>query len=408
MSYWANKPLNLSNDNSLSYILDSDTLLLNINKEIENSKLSLDYYMVTSPNDQIKSQLLQFINNNYNNINSNLSLQYSKDLFDYYITRDTLCVLFYPRNKKPTDITTKNMIGFICGHPEIIYIKENDKNSNFKEYKTIDVNYLCLTKSLRNLHVSSYMINILTKECSLTFNKKINCAIYTIGQQVNTKSFSNKSFYHRPINVDNLIDSTLLQLNKDPEALKQVFQKFDWEKSFLNDYDFIYLQKNNLKKNKEKLENTIDQIYDKLMLINKINYDIFDYKSKDDIRKILLNNAFYNFLIVNKQTGKIEDFISLYNLVTKNITNNVSSRNGYFYIFMTTKDDKHKFNLIEYISEYIYKNNLLDMITFMDIMERGFNDTHYKILNGSSKLYYYIYNLKLPRIDSFKNGLITI
>ena len=53
MSFWSNKPLKLNsglkNDNT--YILDSDSLLLNINTEISNSKFSLDYYIVTSPDD---------------------------------------------------------------------------------------------------------------------------------------------------------------------------------------------------------------------------------------------------------------------------------------------------------------------------------------------------------------------
>jgi hypothetical protein len=106
---------------------------------------------------------------------------------------------------------------------------------------------------------------------------------------------------------------------------------------------------------------------------------------------------------------EIEDFICLYNLITKNIVNNNYSRNGYFYIFMTSKNDTFKFNIIEYISEYSFKNNLFDMIILMNVMENGFDDNiHYKILNGSSKLYYYMYNLKLPLINPSKNGLVTI
>jgi hypothetical protein len=304
------------------------------------------------------------------------------------------------------------MVGFICGHPETIYIKEKDRSSalfNFQQYKTIDVNYLCLIKPLRNLHVSSYIINILTKECILTFNKQINCALYTVGKPIKTKSFSNKSFYHRPINVENLTNSKLLQLDKDISVLKKVFEKFDFDKTFLKDYKFIHLTTDYLNNNQEMLTNIINQLHDKLFNINKINYDIFDYKSKTDIKNILLNKSFYNFLIINPETDEIKDFICLYNLITKNIINNISSRNGYFYIFMTLENDTYKFNIIEYISEYSFKNNLFDMITVMNVMENGFDDNiHFKILNGSSNLYYYMYNLQLPQIHPSKNGLITI
>ena len=45
----------------------------------------------------------------------------------------------------------------------------------------------------------------------------------------------------------------------------------------------------------------------------------------------------------------------------------------------------------------------------MDIMENGYlKDKHFKILNSSTKLYYYMYNLQLSQIEPFKNGLITI
>lgn len=406
MSFWSNKPLHINNNLKNDYILDTDVLLSQIHTEISNSKILLDYYIITSPDDLLKSQLLQFINNNYNEINSNFTLNYSSSLFNYYITPNTLCILFYPHNKKPQNITTQNMVGFICGHPQTVYIKENNM---FKHYKTIDVNYLCLIEPLRNLHVSSYIINILTKQCILKFNN-INCAIYTIGNQpIKSQSFSNKTFYHRPINVDNLINSKLLNLDKDISVLKHFFQTFDFDNNFLKDHQFVYLTNDYLNRNQETLINIVDEIHDKLLNINKLNYDIFDYKSKTDIKNILLNNSFYNFLIINKKTNEIKDYICLYNLVTKNITNNILSRNGYFYIFMTSENDEYKFNIIEYISKFSFENDLFDIITIMDIMEHGYlKEKHFKILNTSTKLYYYMYNLRLQEIKPFKNGLITI
>ena len=162
MSFWSNKPLQLNSSlkNDNSYILDIDNLLLSIDKEISNSKTCLDYHVITSPNNLLKSELLEFINNNYKAIDSSFTLNYSLSLFNYYITQNTLCILFYPHKKKPETITTQNMIGFICGRPQIIYVKDE---CSFKQHQTIDVNYLCLIKQLRNLHVSSYIINILTK-----------------------------------------------------------------------------------------------------------------------------------------------------------------------------------------------------------------------------------------------------
>lgn len=405
MSFWSNKPLEVNNN--INYILDSNALLSKINNEINCSKIILDYHVIVSPDNLLKCKILEFINNNYIGNDSNFTLNYSLPLFNYYITKDTVCILFYPHNKKPQDINTQNMVGFICGRPETIYIK--DVNT-FKEYNTIDVNYLCLIKQLRNLHVSSYIINILTKQCILKFNKKINCALYTIGgKSIKTPSFSNKTFYHIPLNIENLTNSKLINLDKDISILKNMFGKFNIDKEFLKGCEFIPLTKEYLTQNPNILNNTVNKLYDKLNNINKINYDIFDYKSKVDIKNILLNSSFYNFIIINSETNDIKDYICLYNLDTKNINNDIVSRNGYFYMFMSLGDDNYKFNLIEYISKYCYLNNLFDMLTLMDIMEKGYlTDKHYKILNSSTKLYYYMYNLRLKEIQPFKNGLITI
>jgi len=75
---------------------------------------------------------------------------------------------------------------------------------------------------------------------------------------------------------------------------------------------------------------------------------------------------------------------------------------------MTLESDQYKFNLIEYLSKYCYENDLFDLITVMDIMQNGYQKNHFKIINTSTQLYYYMYNLKLSYIQPFKNGLITI
>lgn len=413
MSFWHNKPLNVQKFNSCnsynlrsSYILTPDVLLNNVDKEIIDNKLQLDYHVMTSPDEEIILQLLDFINKNYNETDNTMSLEYSKELFHYYITSNTLCILFYPKNHKPTHVNTDNMIGFVCGKRQIMYIKDSIEQDNFKQYDIVDGNFLCLVKSLRKLHLSSYMINVMTKECLNYSDKKISCSAYTVSQKLNTKSFSKKSFYHRPLNITNLLASELISDNNS--IMKKIWNTFSYEMSFLNNSKFIFLEIDKL--DTDELNQLVDKLHDKLLTYNKLVYDIFDYKSKNDIKKILTNTAFYKFLIINKTTGEIEDFICLYNLVTKNNITKNSSRNGYFYIFMTLKDDNYKCNIIEYISEYCYKNNLFDMITTMDIMEpQNFNKyKKLKLLSGSTDLYYYLYNITLSPIEPYKNGLITI
>jgi len=237
MSFWLSKPVGISNikysNNNYtfnsSYILDPDTLLSHVEKEISSNKIQLDYHLIMSPNQTIQSEILSFINEHYNDDESNvLALQYSEELFDYYMTSNTLCALFYPKGKLPEldNITTKNMIGFLCGRPQTLFIKDSNNADLFKKYDNIDINFLCVVKNLRNLHISSHIINIMTKECLLNFNKTINCAAYTVSKKLKVDNFSKKTFYHRPLNVENLIDSDLIKQNKSTTILKKIWQTF--------------------------------------------------------------------------------------------------------------------------------------------------------------------------------------
>lgn len=404
MSFWINKPINVEQKlyvNS-SFIFDSKTLLSKIENEIEQCKIKLDYNIIfgSQLDDNLKLDILDFINDNYNNVNDELSLHYSKDLLDYYITSNTMCILFYPKGK----ISKQTIIGFVCGRPQTICIKDSNTPNSFKQYNSIDVNFLCLVQKLRNLHVSSYIINIITRECLINYNQTINCAAYTVSKSLRVKHFSKKKYYHRPINVDNLIQSNLIIQEKELSILKKIWESFSYKPNFLKNYTFTLFQSENF-----DIDSIVDQLYYLINYNNKLNYDIYDQKTKSDIKNILTNKSFYNFLIIDKTTNQIQDFISLYNLVTKNLITNSHSRNGYLYILTTKENDDYKSCIIEYISEYCYNHDLFDMITIMDIMEQGVDKyKRLKLLNGTGELYYYLYNINLYDIEPFKNGLITI
>ena len=408
MPFWSNKPVDINHQFNSSYILNYDVLLDYVTKEISNSNIKLDYYTIQYPNQKLKLELLQFINTNYNSKNDLMTLEYSEELFSYYLSQNTLCILFYPKGKKPKTITTKTMIGFVCAKPQTLCIKDSISIDNFKIYNSIDVNYLCVLEQLRNMNLSGYIINIMTKECLTHFDQKILCAAYTVSKKLPVKSYSTKTFYHRPLNIENLITSDILQNNNDIHIMKKLWNSFSYHNNFLDNCNckMFYLQSIT----EDKLEYYVDQLYDKLNQYNKVNYDIFDEKSKKDIKQILTNKSFYKFLTINKTTGDIEDFVCLYNLNVKNSKTHHLSRNGYFYIFMTlkNKNNDYKYDLIEYISEFCYKHNLFDMLILLNLIENFDKHKREKLLNSSCELNYYLYNIKLPTIEPYKNGLVTI
>jgi hypothetical protein len=424
MSFWLNKPLhvkniqhNLNNKFSSDLIKSPDDLLKDCIDEINKSKIKLDYNIIMDPNDECKNHLLKFINNNYDTSNSHLVLQYSKSLLDYFINNDSLCIIFYPKGhgttKPPQSQTTnKNkcnfdkMVGLIIAKKHTLSILENTNTPNyFKNYETIDADFLCLIKPLRNLHISSYMINIVTKECLVQYNKQVCSAIYTINKPIKVPHFSRKTFYHRPLNINELISSDMLNIESTNENVyKKIYNTFNYHKNFFTDCSLEYY---NYIQNVD--DSLLDFIYDKLLTYNKTNYHIFESKSKEDVKKMLQNPVFHKFIIKNK-SNEIIDFICLYNLNTLNKNTNTFIRCGHFYsFFLHDNSNSYIYNILEIISEYCYKHNLFDELIIMNILNIPCDKYKlFKLLKGSGQLFYYIYNIDIPFIHSHQNGLVTI
>jgi hypothetical protein len=181
-----------------------------------------------------------------------------------------------------------------------------------------------------------------------------------------------------------------------------VYNTFSYTKDFFENYNLEYYT------NIDDI-NTINIIHDNLLAYNEKKHDIYEYKSKTDIMKMLTNPIFHKFIIKNK-TGQIVDFICLYNLDTYNTITKTSSRNGHFYsMFLNDNSTSYMSYILEIVSEYCYKNNIFDLLTIMNILNvKPEEYKFYKLLRGSASLYYYVYNIEVPYIQSHKNGLVTI
>ena len=431
-SFWINKPVRVNKlENNTSeqtskqkeftsnLIVSADTLLENSIKEIEINKIQLDYDVILNPDDDSKNNLLNFINNNYGDDTSNLVLQYSKSLLDYFINNDSFCIVFYSKGKRKND----KIVGLIIAKKHNLLIR--DTKQCFKDYNCIDIDFLCLIKQLRNLHVSSYMINVVTKECILQYDKQVRCAVYTVNKHLKVDNFCKKTYYHRPLQIENLLLTDMLDVDgaddinfeQTSKLLKKLYNTFSYSKNFLKNYNLEYYtnindnndNNDNNNNDNNNNDNIINTIHDNLLAYNETNHDIFEYKSKTDIIKMLTNPIFHKFIIRNK-AGKILDFICLYNLDTYNTKTKTTSRNGHFYsMFLHDNSTTYMSYMLEIVSEYCYKNNIFDLLTIMNILNVKPEEYKlYKLLRGSASLYYYIYNIEIPHIQSHKNGLVTI
>jgi hypothetical protein len=180
--------------------------------------------------------------------------------------------------------------------------------------------------------------------------------------------------------------------------LKRVYNSFSYPKDF-----FLTLKAFNV------LDEYVDELYNKLVEYNSTNYDIFEYKSKDDFIEILNNPIFLKFITVDKNNN-ILDFICLFKLDTYNTELKTKSRNGNVYCMFLEKYSNTRLSyLLEAITEHCYKNDIYDVITVMNIFNANPDSYNaFKLLKASADLYYYLYNIEITPISPHKNGLITI
>ena len=386
-NFWINKPVSITQHPQQIQLLfsakDIKTILLN---DIHNNPFGIQYKILNLKNldNQKIDSILDFINTNYVVSNDDkFKLIYSKELFTFY-AHDSLLLEFYPKNND------KNVIGYIIG-------KRSDIVLFNQLYTSSEVNFLCIIPKLRNLKISSYMINVLSYEILVGYN--ILISHYTIGTKIKAPPFSIKPMYHRILNIPTLYTSEFIK-NTNFNELAQIFNTFQHPFSSYRLQYFNYNPHNNSSINK----NLVQSLYKQYIEYANLIYDLYENVSFDEFERTFCNNAFHHFIIYNKNND-IVSYVCLFRLDTCNISSQTTYRSGYYY-YMFFKNNNSILHYLEFINEYIYKNDIFDMITFTDIF--NIDIPTMKCIKGTGQLSYYFYNLQIPLINNTKNGLITI
>jgi hypothetical protein len=361
MSFWKDKPVKTSTN--IQVVLEKDVLLKKICNEINDCKFKLttEYVDVTDVSTQIK--LLEFINANYDYEQDEFKLEYSLSLLKYFFQDDCIPLAFYSLGR---------MVGFILGAKKQMVVNKN-------EFTSIEVNFLCILGQLRDLHLSSYMINVLTKHA---LERDIITAIYTVGKDIKAPAFCKKRYYHLPINYKLLKEIGMIDMN-----CKEIVSDSK------SKHEIVYYHCDDVKVSKEFINNM--QVT--MQNFHNASHLLYDKKSFVQIKEWFENPAFHVFFIDN-------DFFCLYRLDTKDKKSGRLCKNGYVYTYNTLN-----YHLIERIREYCKEHNIFDLITVVDPFGID-KDDYQKIgfLPGTGRLNYYYYNLKVPRMSTRECGFVTI
>jgi glycylpeptide N-tetradecanoyltransferase len=372
MSFWRTQPVNVIKNVDPQQILSEETLLAKVTSDISGSKIKLDYTVYDTFDEKVVSDTLEFINNNY--VGSETSqLIYSKSLLEYFL-KDSLLIHFHAKGK------TDKIVGSIIGKKRQLHLLNKTEN-------VIDVNFLCLIKNLRNLHLAPYLIGVLTKETVIRLN--ISLACYTIGADIKSPSFGSKQMYHRPAHLTNLRREGFLPKERSPTLDKQYGPQKDT-------YPLTYINNNTSGLDVDALNTFVVEHY-------KQTYTVFDYKSLEEI----FSNPYFHTFIFGSLTNP-SDILSFYRIDILDPQSKGKYKNGYLYINVVKSSSlAHIKKLFDSVATYCSENNILDMLTLTDIFE-NIDYPKANFVNGTGTLNYYMFNMDIPKIANHQNGLITI
>jgi glycylpeptide N-tetradecanoyltransferase len=347
--FWDKQPIGINNYDCL---ISEQIKYIDINKtsrQPTNLPNSMSWFTIL---DDDLDNIVKFLGNNYNE---------SEDgNFRYYYDRKFLEWFLSQQNEEFMDLRVgikldDKIIGCIFGIPMHI-------NINNKIIKQIEINFLCIDRKLRGIHLAPILIDEIARRVKF---HKIWSAIYSTSIKLPNDIVKVK-YYHKNINILKLLKNGYTSLI----------------------YENKYITNSNVKL--ECLE-----IKDYEICCKKLNKQLLKYRinrcfTLDEFVNHFINNDIVSCYVVKSDTGEITDFISWYKLDMKILNNSKEMiKLGFFYYYFNEKTP-----LIDLVNETLneMKKIDIDVGNCLDIMDykNVFEQLNFSI--GTGYIYYYMYN----------------
>ena len=377
MSFWKGQPLAITDN--VSQIISTERMIEKVNNEIDAAKTTLEYKVSWGQDAPAtyRATILDFLYNNYM-CSENAKVKYSDELFSYYLNNSIL-IVFHPKGRAET------IVGVIVGRRNRLFI-------HGVQHNMVEVDFLSLTKRLHSLKLAPYMIGVLTREVIVRY--EIAVAYYTIGDKIASPSYGEKKMYYRPIHIRNLVLAGFLPDNTPIKPYEVIFNRFKALRHV------TYSNGTN--------QHLAEALEEKILAYSKRVYSIFDYKDAAELSRILSNTAFHSFTFYDA-ASELTDFICLYRVDSHYTRGGRIVRNGYLFIKCLSSDTiEHASEILEAVSGYCVKNNVLDLITVVDIFPTENYLKELKCIEGDGTLSYYAFNMNMTPIENIRNGIVTI
>jgi len=278
------------------------------------------------------------------------------------------------------------IVGFISGIP----IKHR---INSDVLDTVEINFLCVHKKLRNKRLAEIMFIEMKRRGRI---HDYLYSFYTTSKKIH-KSFYIAQYHYRILNVHKCISTGYSILEKGLN-MNTMVNKYDLSKE---------ISSNIIKMEKKHLQQTYKHLNTYLM--QYMFYPIYTFA---EFKHIFYNNDHVRSYVIENNKGNVVDFISYYICPTKVLKNNKKSKSKYNTLRIANLYYYTSFNtsLVILINDLMIlaKNDGIDSLTAIDIMENKtvFYKLGFKLGTGYS--HYNMYNWKTNTLKSNQIGKMII
>ncbi len=343
--FWKSKPMMMKN----SFVFNSSKIV-NLNEKIlYNSKNAtilperMMWNIIEKSDEKSLLDVCDFLNIYYDK-EKNIRINFTKDFLNFMLGQKGFVLSIVNKNDN-------SLCGVVCVSIEnmIVY----DKNREFAV-----PNFMCARIKYRKKGIAETMMNELIRYMNV--EKNIQQGLFSSNNKLLDKMqpCSVVRKYYCPINYNKLLEAGFVDLseNKEKEA-DIIHKKFAISSKDISE-NYVLMK-----------EEHIDKVYD-LYNIYMSQYNISCKYTKDELKKILLNDVVKSYVIIEDgEKDKIVDFVS-YCQVQYRCKDNKIINAGHIFLYTLLKEYSESMmtNLIK-----LMNNNNIDIVITND--DSGMIDT---------------------------------
>jgi glycylpeptide N-tetradecanoyltransferase len=352
-----------------------------------------EWYNLDLKNDDI-IQLQEFLNANYvESDHSKYIFNYSKELLQFALispnyTQSLQLGVRLSKNKK--------LMGFISGTPCIINIRG-------KHIKMMDINFLCVHKSIRNKRLTPVLIKeILRRSIIHNYYK----GVYTSGSKF-ALPITKTNYYHRYININNLYDCGFLSeyCKCDVKGDCEVCKKYKIQE--IKDCNY---KSTGFRKAIKSDTESIYEIYNDYMTSN---FEMYKIMTLSEISHFFTNIDDNVYIYVSENDKNIQFVGGFYKLKMDINNSNKFLQFGFLWYILINKkniDIDYENKLVDFINDIVksakYEN--VDFLSATNIQKNNIFLDKSNFISTANNLNFYLYNWETDYIDYNKQAFLVI